>query len=166
MVVKSKIGRKRYIVFKIECDSIIAKWDFIYTLKKIIRPHTVYDNLNSSNKKTFLNINSGTTHSSGHIQKSRTDSRPSRSENEPGKYQYNQMPWVISIVNNYGLIRCHHLDKDKIIELLLSLKWAGEMKIPVKVQTIGTTGTIRSARKKYLDKLTLYPFHNQKKVEF
>ena len=163
MVVKSKIGRKRYIVFKIESDSIIAKRDFIYTLKKNIRPYTDIDNLDSFRQKAFLKINPGTTHDSSPIPKFRSDSSPGRSENESGIYRYNQMPWVISIMNNYGLIRCHHLDKDKLIELLLSLKWAGKVKIPVKIQTIGTTGTIRSARKKYLDKLTLYPFYNLKK---
>jgi RNase P/RNase MRP subunit POP5 len=163
MVVKSKIGRKRYIVFKIESDSIIAKRDFIYTLKKIIRPYRDINKLDSSRQKVSININPGTTHGSSSLSTDRSTIGPGGSENEGGIYQYNQMPWVISILNNYGLIRCHHLDKDKIIELLLSLKWAGKMKIPVKVQTIGTTGTIRSARKKYLDKLTLYPFYNLKK---
>ena len=49
------------------------------------------------------------------------------------------------------------VDKEKTIDLLQSLLWVGRYKNSIKISTIGTTGTIRSARKKYLDKLTLYP---------
>jgi RNase P/RNase MRP subunit POP5 len=73
-----------------------------------------------------------------------------------------QPPWVINLHNNVGLIRCHHLDKEKTISLLHSIKWVGKAKNPATIQTIGTTGTIRSARKKYLDKLNTYPLNNPK----
>ena len=36
----------------------------------------------------------------------------------------------------------------------------GSNKQEVNIITLGTTGTIRSARKKYLDKLFLYPLNN------
>ena len=52
------------------------------------------------------------------------------------------------------------LDKEKTINLLETIESAGKNKIRVKIQTLGTTGTIRSARKKYLDKLVLYPLKN------
>ncbi len=117
MVVKSKVGRKRYIIFKIDTNSNISKRDIIYALN-ILTNH---------NSKQFL-----------------------------------QLPWIIYLKENFGLIRCHHLDRDKTIVLLQSIKWAGIEKKPLKIQTLGTAGTIRSARKKYLDKLNLYPFKNSK----
>ena len=81
----------------------------------------------------------------------------SNDHDHKGKNQFTQLPWVIFIKNNFGLIRCHHLDKDKTLELLLSIKHIGGVNNHVKIETLGTTGTIRSARKKYLDKLILYP---------
>ena len=114
MVVKSRIGRKRYIIFRINADIDITKRDIIYTL----------------NRSKTINTT--------------------------------QLPWVISIKNNIGLIRCNHLDKEKIIELLQSIHLIGNSKIPVSIKTLGTTGTIRSARKKYLKKLNLYPLNNPK----
>ena len=73
-----------------------------------------------------------------------------------------QPPWVINLQNNFGMIRCHHLDKEKTINLLHSIKFLGKSKNPATIQTMGTTGTIRSARKKYLDKLNTYPLNNPK----
>ncbi len=139
MVVKSKIGRKRYIVFKIEAESIISKRDLIYTLNK----HVLNKNSNTqlglippppvAQKKTNKII------------------RKLHSE------QFHKQPWIIYLKNNYGLIQCHHLDKEKMIKFLHSISSAGKAKNRVKIQTLGTTGTIRSARKKYLDKLNVYP---------
>jgi len=71
--------------------------------------------------------------------------------------RFYRLPWVIGLKNNFGIIRCHHLDKEITIRLLQSIKYLGKIKSRVKIETLGTTGTIRSARKKYLDKLTLYP---------
>jgi RNase P/RNase MRP subunit POP5 len=72
------------------------------------------------------------------------------------------VPWVIYCKNNIGLIQCNHLDKDKTINLLHTIKWIAKDKNNVKIQTLGTAGTIRSARKKYLDKLILYPSNSIK----
>jgi len=116
MVVKSKVGRKRYIIFKIYSDSIVSKRDLIYS---------IHDSIKNASK--FLTV-----------------------------------PWVISVKNNYGIIQCQHLDKDKTINFLQSMESIGKFKNSVKIITLGTTGTIRSARKKYLDKLILYPSTSNK----
>ena len=42
-------------------------------------------------------------------------------------------------------------------------EWTGKKKFPVNIRTLGTTGTIKKARKKYLDKLILYPLKSSKK---
>ena len=113
MVVKAKVGRRRYIIFKINTDSVISKRDLIYTVNNISK-------------------------------------------------QFRRPLWVIQIWNNYGLIRCHHIDKEKTINILHTIEWVGKKKNRATIQTLGTTGTIRSARKKYLDKLILYPLKNSK----
>ena len=123
MVVKSKIGRKRYIIFRIDASSFINKRDMIYSLK------TQYKYKSNSNGSEGANDIS----------------------------DFNKTPWLISLDRNYGLIRCHHLDTNKTIKLLQSIQSAGNIKLPIKITTLGTAGTIRSARKKYLDKLILYP---------
>jgi RNase P/RNase MRP subunit POP5 len=72
-------------------------------------------------------------------------------------------PWVIMIDNNFGLIRCAHTDKDRTIKFLTSItelihREQGEgnnrdgVKIKVKIYTLGTTGTIKSAKAKYFRK--------------
>jgi RNase P/RNase MRP subunit POP5 len=133
MVVKSKIGRKRYIVFQIDTGTIIDKKSLIYTIKNRFRDskpsvdHGVQNGLVTNEFSDFRTI-----------------------------------PWVIYIRNNYGLIRCHHLDTEKAIELLNSIRELVGVNQPVKIKTLGTTGTIKSARKKYLDKYFLYPLNNHK----
>jgi RNase P/RNase MRP subunit POP5 len=142
MVVKSKVGRKRYIVFKIESDTDISRYDLIYTLKKLVknRPNSnnkdLYDSKKDNNAYSELSYRAAVDQRLGY---------------------FIEIPWVISINNNYGLIRCYHLEKDKTIDLLNSITLVGKAKNRVIIKTLGTTGTIRSARKKYLDKLNLYP---------
>jgi RNase P/RNase MRP subunit POP5 len=139
MVVKSKIGRKRYIVFKIDAESIISKRDLIYTLNN-------YTSNKNSNTQVGL-----ITPPPVAPKKSNKITRKLHSE------RFLKQPWIIYLKNNYGLIQCHHLDKEKMIQFLQSISCAGKAKNRVKIQTLGTTGTIHSARKKYLDKLNVYP---------
>ena len=114
MVVKEKIGRRRYIVFHIDTIATIDKKSLIYTINNRFN----------------------------------------------GSEVFRTTPWVIFIRNNYGLVRCHHLDSKKTIELLGSIRQIVGVNQPVKIKTLGTTGTIKSARKKYLDKYFLYPLNN------
>ncbi|WP_455393234.1 Rpp14/Pop5 family protein [[Eubacterium] cellulosolvens] len=141
MVVKSKIGRRRYIVFKIDSASLISKRDLIYTLNKLLH-YNANNNLQNETSKENITYH------------------PSKdTASVPQQIAFNQLPWIIYLVNNYGLIRCHHLDQNKTISLLNSIKWIGKKKSPINIRTLGTTGTIRKARKKYLDKLNLYPLN-------
>jgi RNase P/RNase MRP subunit POP5 len=134
MVVKSKIGRKRYIVFQIDTGTFIDKKALIYTIKNRFR------DLGSS-----------------------FDDRDSKKSIENEFKAFQTVPWVIYIRNNYGLVRCHHLDTERTIELLHSIRQVVGVNQPVKIKTLGTTGTIKSARKKYLDKYFLYPLNNYTK---
>ena len=131
MVVKSKVGRKRYIIFKIEGNFPISKGDLISTLKMAIA------NSRYKINRTVLDHNNSNT-----------------------SIFFNRMPWLIFTQNNYGLLRCHHLDLKKTIDILQSISSTARNNLPIKITTLGTTGTIRSARKKYLDKLYVYPLNN------
>ena len=48
-----------------------------------------------------------------------------------------------------GLVKCPHTAKEATIALLRGLITAGTA--PIRVETLGTSGTIRRARAKYLD---------------
>lgn len=156
MVVKSKIGRKRYIVIKIESEQMITKRELVYTINSLVN-----NNLNIIPKKarTFAEINNKSDSNLSEKENNKQNSNRLSSNNIPS-FDKTNTPWVIFIKQNYGLIRCQHLDKEKTIELLNGVTWIGKRKTQVKIQTLGTTGTIQSAMKKYLDKLILYPLNN------
>ena len=163
MVVKSKLVRKRYIIIKIDTDYDISKRDLIYTLNKLTASHS--QSSVKSGKSHTANTNDKEQANKRQTQKNNlnilinnTDkSNVTTGSSRPTLKPIPRVPWVISLTNKIGLIRCHHLDKQKTIELLQSITWIGNKKNLAKVETIGTTGTIQSARKKYLDKLILYP---------
>ena len=62
-------------------------------------------------------------------------------------------PWLTVFEENMGILRCAHNGKDEAVELLASIKTIGSRKIPVVVETLGTSGTIKRAKKKYLPNL-------------
>jgi RNase P/RNase MRP subunit POP5 len=145
MVVKAKIGRKRYIIFKIDADLDISKRDLIYTFNKLL-----HERSNTTASETSFKLRA-------------PPGAKINTTSANNTITFKQLPWIIKIINNYGIIRCHHLDKKRTIELLHSIKCTGNNKHPVKIRTLVTTGTIKKARKKYLDKLILYPLTNSKK---
>ena len=156
MVVKSKIGRKRYIVIKIESEQMITKRDLVYTINGLVNNRfNIGPNKDKTSKETNNKSDSNLLEKENKNQNS--NHLPS---NNLIMHKKTYTPWVIFIKKNYGLIRCQHLDKEKTIELLNSVSWVGKRKTQVKIQTLGTTGTIQSAMKKYLDKLILYPLNN------
>jgi RNase P/RNase MRP subunit POP5 len=56
--------------------------------------------------------------------------------------------WLVEFTGSAGLVRTTHLEKDAAIRALTHIvTMAGE---PVAVTTIGTSGTIRAATRKYL----------------
>jgi RNase P/RNase MRP subunit POP5 len=140
---KSKRMRKRYIVFEVkpELDNvIISRSELIGAIKY---------QLSKSGVKAANNGN------------------------------FQTPPWLIILEDNFGLIRCAHIDKDRTIELLANIKQIrarvnsdvskgaqtngtarqkrnGDL-INIEINTLGTTGTIKSAQKKYFNK---YLRHN------
>jgi RNase P/RNase MRP subunit POP5 len=50
--------------------------------------------------------------------------------------------WVIQFDGKDGILKCHYLEKDHIIQLLVSLKNIGNA--AVTVQTFSTSGTLKS----------------------
>lgn len=61
-------------------------------------------------------------------------------------------PWLTIFENNEGILRCVHTNKDEAIHLLTSINAVGKEKIPVNVETLGTSGTIKKAKRNYLGK--------------
>ena len=54
---------------------------------------------------------------------------------------------IINFDGFWGIIKCNHIEKEKTIQLLNSIK---KIKlIDVKVETIGTSGTIKTLIKKF-----------------
>lgn len=62
----------------------------------------------------------------------------------------NMKPWLTIFEDNVGILRCVHTYKDEAVKLLTSIKIVGKEKMPVNVETLGTSGTIKQAKRKYL----------------
>jgi RNase P/RNase MRP subunit POP5 len=58
-------------------------------------------------------------------------------------------PWLIMFEKGKGIVRCSHTSKDECINLLQAIKGVGGKS--VKIRTLGTSGTVRGARRKYLE---------------
>jgi len=58
-------------------------------------------------------------------------------------------PWLIMFEKGKGIVRCSHKSKDECINLLRSIKSIGGN--AVQIRTLGTSGTVKGARKKYLE---------------
>ncbi len=50
----------------------------------------------------------------------------------------------------WGIVKCNHIEKEKTISLLQSIKKIKSNK--VQVQTVGTSGTIKTLNKKFRHK--------------
>ncbi|MEW6069453.1 MAG: Rpp14/Pop5 family protein [Candidatus Thermoplasmatota archaeon] len=59
-------------------------------------------------------------------------------------------PWLLKYRNNKGLLRCRHTKKGEAIKILSSITKINEEEI--KIKTLGTSGTIKRASRKYLRK--------------
>ncbi|MEE9223677.1 MAG: Rpp14/Pop5 family protein [Thermoplasmata archaeon] len=58
-------------------------------------------------------------------------------------------PWLIMFEKGKGIVRCSHTSKDECINLLQAINGVGGKE--VKIRTLGTSGTVRGARRKYLE---------------
>jgi len=56
--------------------------------------------------------------------------------------------WLVGFENPKGLARCTHLKKETTIDALNAIRIIAG--VPVRVTTLGTSGTIRAATDKYL----------------
>jgi len=56
--------------------------------------------------------------------------------------------WFVGFENPKGLARCTHLKKETTIDALNAIRIIAG--VPVRVTTLGTSGTIRAATDKYL----------------
>ncbi len=63
-------------------------------------------------------------------------------------YPRDMKPWLVFMEGQRGLLRCSHLFKKEAIQLLRDLDRPEGLGAGVK--TLGTSGTIRAARERYL----------------
>jgi len=57
--------------------------------------------------------------------------------------------YLIRLNEDQGIVRCKHIEKDNTIKLLRSIENISDEK--VEVQTLGTSGTIKSLIKKHMN---------------
>lgn len=60
------------------------------------------------------------------------------------------MPWLTVFENNQGILRCVHTAKDEAVQILNSIEYLGKERKKVKVETLGTSGTIKKAKLRFL----------------
>lgn len=58
-------------------------------------------------------------------------------------------PRLVSLEKGLGLVRCPHTAKEETVRLLQAIRRVGGAS--VRVRTLGTSGTIRAARRKHLE---------------
>lgn len=58
-------------------------------------------------------------------------------------------PWLLKLEDNIGILRCSHTSKEKTIKLLASIDRL-ENNLPVTIVPLGTSGTIKKVKKRYL----------------
>lgn len=56
--------------------------------------------------------------------------------------------YLIKLNQKYGIVKCNHLEKDKTIKLINSIKKVNLTN--VKIETLGTSGTIKTLLNKYI----------------
>lgn len=56
--------------------------------------------------------------------------------------------YLIRFNQKYGIVKCNHLEKEKIIILMQSIKYINLTK--VNIETLGTSGTIKTLVSKYI----------------
>lgn len=72
-------------------------------------------------------------------------------KNVNGKDQWERVdPWLTVFENNEGILRCVHTALDEALEILTSIENIGRENVKVKVETLGTSGTIKKAKLHYL----------------
>jgi len=57
--------------------------------------------------------------------------------------------YLVRFNGKQGIVRCKHLEKDNTIQLLQSIQTVSKKN--VKIETLGTSGTIKSLIKKHIN---------------
>ena len=136
MVVKDKIGRRRYIAFEIIAKRRVEKREITRLLNNInskleLRKREACDNDKSPKVNT-----------------------PASSQRQATSHNFNyNTVRLIKFDGARGVIYCTHYDKDATIESLTGDQKRIDGAI---LRLLGVSGTIRGATKKYLDKLDDY----------
>ena len=66
------------------------------------------------------------------------------------KYYEDVGPWLTYFENNYGVIKYNHKKKEEMLRLVEKINLHDSDRTPVPIQTLGISGTINKARKKYI----------------
>lgn len=136
MVVKDKIGRRRYIAFEIITKRRVEK-------REIVRL------LNNINSKLELRKREACDED-----KTPKVNTPTSGQRQAKPYNFNyDTVRLIKFDGTRGLIYCKHYNKDVTIESLTGDQKRIDGAI---LRLLGVSGTIRNATKKYLDKLNDY----------
>lgn len=137
MVVKSKIGRRRYIVFTIESEQDITRKDIIYTFNRLL-PLDPAD-INKSGRV---------------LQKTKDSTTSNDDKNRSGQLSKRDSPVLQHRLKFFdgqnGILLCPHWLQHYAVDILNSVQHLGVLQKPVKIKSIGTSGTLKKARKKYL----------------
>ena len=136
MVVKSDIGRKRYIVFKIEEGTEITKKDLIYTFNRTLPSHP----------EEFIGENKSDENGGEPIKAAPSIQKILQDDNEKRIIRHN----LKYFDGHFGILLCPHWLKVHAIETIGSIERVGIRKKPVKLVSVGTSGSLKKARKKYL----------------
>jgi RNase P/RNase MRP subunit POP5 len=59
-------------------------------------------------------------------------------------------PWLTYFENNYGVIKYNHKKKEEMLTLVERIALLDSNRKPVPIHTLGISGTINKARKKYI----------------
>lgn len=68
-----------------------------------------------------------------------------------GKDTYdNVTPWLTFYENNYGVVKYSHTKKEEMIKIVEKMSWQTRTGDKVTFKSLGVSGTINKARKKYI----------------
>ena len=137
MVVKDKFGRRRYIAFRIVSGDEITRKDLIYTFNRTLPSERNGGFIGQKPKGTPLSL-------PGHPGASNT--KGSSDENEPPILKHRLKHYD----GTYGILLCPHWWHKEAIETINSIAEVGILKKPVRIESIGTSGTLKKAMKKYI----------------
>jgi RNase P/RNase MRP subunit POP5 len=134
MVVKSKFGRRRYIVFILENGSDITKKDLIYSFNRLLPqqlPEVVKENSEEKSDGALKNrINNN------------LDTKNDEAPRLRHKLKY--------FDGRIGILLTPHWQKSQALRILNSIEYVGHLKKPIKLKSVGTSGTLKKAMKKYI----------------